>query len=339
VIGGRSTTSLRNAVCLVVLLATACSRPAAPQAVRAVKAPDATSRATVTLETPVPRPMPVRTAARPAATSRAARVLPRNVGSLAAFRGLGAWVDVNDHTNDPATIVPLVRDLAKRGVKTLYIESARFKSRTDIAYPRALGAALDEAKARGMYVVAWYPPYFTNVEFDLRRSLAAVNFRSPEGNRFDAFGPDIEQFGVKNHAERNRRTVEYSRRLRAASDIPLAAIVYPPTQLQRRPGLWPDYPWEAFGRYYDIVMPMAYWTFRTGDAKGAADYTTRNAVLSRQWTGRPTHVIGGLAEDANPAEIAAYVSAIVESGSIGGSIYDVRTTTAAQWLELAALNR
>ena len=321
-----------------LVLGAACAQGGETVAVRVRATPAATTASRVTLETAPPTRAPVRAATRVAAAPRPVNV--RRVShDLTAFRGLGAWVDVYDHTNDPATIVPMVRDLAERGVKTLYIESARFKSRDDIAYPRALGAALDEAKGHGMKVVAWYPPYFTNIEFDLRRSLAAVNFRSPRGNRFDAFGPDIEQFGVKDHAERNRRVVEYSRRLRAASDIPLAAIVYPPTQLQRRPGLWPGYPWETFGLYYDIVMPMAYWTFRTNDPKGAADYTRRNAVLSRQWTGKPTHVIGGLAEDANPSEIAAYVSAIVESGSIGGSIYDVRTTNAAQWLELAALNR
>ena len=326
----------RSLVVLALLALAACTQSAVPVATRVQTTPAATSRARVVLETPTP------TRAAPRVEARAVAPSPRHVrhsADLSAFGGLGAWIDVFDFSNDPDSLVPLVRRLKEHGVKTLYLETARWKSPRDIAYPVATGAGLDEAKALGIRVVAWYPPYFTDVAKDLRRSVAAVNFRSPEGNRFDAFGPDIEQFGVKDAAERNRRVAEYSRKLRAASDIPLAAIVYPPTQLQRRPGLWPDYPWEVFGRYYDIVMPMAYWTFRTSNPKAAADYTTRNAMLSRQWTGRPTHVIGGLAEDANPAEIGAYVKAIIESGSVGGSIYDVRTTTAAQWLELAALNR
>ena len=309
-----------------------------PVASRVQSSPKAAKSASVRLETPAATRAVTEVAA---AAPRRATVRPavRRSGDLSAFRGLGAWIDVYDFNNDPSSIVPMVRELASHGVKTLYLETARWKSKTDIQYPVSTGAALDEAKAQGMKVVAWYPPYFTDLAKDLRRSMAAVNFRSPEGNRFDAFGPDIEQLGVKNHAERNRRTIEYSRRLRAMTDMPLAAIVYPPSQLERSPRLWPNYPWKAFGEYYDIVMPMAYWTFRMSDPKAVATYTERNTALSRAWTGKPVHIIGGLAEAANPAEIGAYVGATIESGSVGGSIYDVRTTTAAQWLELAALNR
>ena len=230
--------------------------------------------------------------------------------------------------------------MAAHGVRVLYIESARWKSKTDIESPRALGAALDTAKALGMRVVAWYPPGFSSVAFDLRRSRAAINFRSPNGNRFDAFGADIEQSGVKDWAETNRRVADYSRRLRAAArSLPLAAIVYPPTQLERRPSLWPGYPWKTFGAYFDIVMVMHYWTWHTSDPNQVAQSTQRNATLVRARTGRPTQIIGGLAGDAGVPEITAYVVAAVEAGSIGGSLYDGRTTSAAKWLPLAAFNR
>jgi len=175
---------------------------------------------------------------------------------------------------------------------------------------------------------------------DLRRSLAAIQFRSPRGNRFDAFGADIEFSTVKDATERNRRVAIYSRDLRRiAGRLPLAAIVYPPTQIQRRPSIWPGYPWRTFGAYYDIVMAMHYWTFHTADPKQVFATTIRNSALIRTLTGRPAHVIGGLAGDASAAEVAAYVTAAIESGSVGGSLYDGRTTSVTQWLRLAQLNR
>src|SRR5438093_8128958 len=114
--------------------------------------------------------------------------------------------------------------MAAHGVRVLYLESSRHNDPHDIAYPQALGAALDIAKGLGMRVVAWYPPDFSNVSYDLRRSLAAIQFRSPEGNRFDAFGADIEFSAVKNPDERNRRVAIYSRDLRRiAGGMPIAA--------------------------------------------------------------------------------------------------------------------
>jgi hypothetical protein len=191
-----------------------------------------------------------------------------------------------------------------------------------------------------MRAVAWYAPDFSNNELDLRRSIAAIQFRSPRGNRFDAFGADIEYSRIKEPAARNKAVIDYCRQLRQRTGrFPLAAIVFPATSLQRDPTTWPNYPWAEFGRDFDIVMPMNYWTFHTRDAKQAASLTARNAALVHELTGRPVHVIGGLAEDADAAQTAAYVDAALESGSIGGSLYDGRTTTAAQWAELAQFNK
>lgn len=330
---------MRRLVLLVFVLVVGCSYPSVRVAERVPVVPVPTAAAKITLETPRPTParLPDPATARPA--RKPAAPLVRH--PLAAFGGLGSWIDAYDYDNDPSSIVPLVRVMAAHGVHTLYLETSRRKAPKDIAYPLALGAALDVAKGFGMRVVAWYPPTFDNVSLDLRRSLAAIRFRSPEGNRFDAFGADIEYSTVKPPAERNRRATVYSRDLRRmAGALPLAAIVYPPTQIQKNPSIWPSYPWRSvFGTYYDIVMPMHYWTFHTSSAKDVFTSTVRNEALVRALTGKPAHVIGGLAEDASAAEVTAYVTAAIESGSIGGSLYDGRTTTLPQWVRLAPLNR
>jgi hypothetical protein len=334
---------------LVALLAcVSCSNEVAVQAQRVIATPEPTGRASVSVELPKPktasvkRPAPIDPPVARAAPARvvAADVVSVPVVGLAAFTGLGAWVDVFDYKDDPASIVPLVKGMAAEGTRTLFLETSRYQSPTDIQFPRALGAALDEAKAHAMRVVAWYPPAFDDVNRDVRRSLAAVNFRSPQGHRFDAFGADIEYTtGVPDHTERSKRAVVYSERLRAgAGGMTLAAIVIAPTSLEIRPDRWPDFPWQALRASYEIFMPMNYWTARSADAKTAADLTTQNVQKTKQLTNRPVNIIGGLAEQTDEAQAAAYVHAARQAGSLGGGLYDYRTTRKEVWDELRKLN-
>jgi hypothetical protein len=336
------------------LCATACGTGAArPVAERVIATPYPTSHVEVSVDLPKPKephaaPAP-RVAQHPAPVAAAAAApiapdkppVPPVASGLAAFGSLGSWIDVFDYTNDPQTLVPLVTAVAKRGVRTLYLETARFTAPDDIQFPKALGAGLDEAKAQGMRVVAWYPPGLDDVARDVRRSLAAANFRSPEGNRFDGFGADIEYTqAVPDHAERSRRAVEYSNRLRAAvgSSYPMGAIVIPPTSLEANTQRWPDFPWTSLAKSYGLFMPMNYWTAYGKDAATASDLTRRNVEKTRQLTGKPVHIIGGLGENADAGQVAAYVRAALESGSLGGGLYDFTTTRSDVWNELAKLN-
>jgi hypothetical protein len=332
---------LRKTLVVVLLLGAACSSPRIVASQRVVATPIATPTPTAA---PTPTPEPVRRPA-PAAeggNEPAARpLLAAPADNIGMFRGLGSWIDVFDHTDDPATVLPLVRGMAERGTKTLYLETARFASTTDIQFPTALGAALDEAKALGMRVVAWYPPAFDDLERDVRRSLAAITFVSPKGNRFDAFGADIEYTEkVPDHAERSRRAVEYSRRLRegAPAGYPMAAIVIPPTSLVYNPNRWPGFPWAELRGFYEVFMPMSYWTFRAKDPQTAAAQTQQNVAETKRLTGRPVHIIGGLGADSDEAQVVAYVTAAREAGSLGGGLYDYATTRTEVWEELQALN-
>lgn len=333
---------MRKALLVVLLVSSAaCTSPRLVASQRIVASPIPTAS-----PTPTPKPTPAPTRAAPAADTGgepARRLfLAAPAGGPAVFRGLGSWIDVFDHTDDPATVLPLVRAMAQRGVQTLYLETARYTSATDIQFPTALGAAVDEAKRLGMNVVAWYPPGFADLERDVRRSLAAVRYVSPAGHRFDAFGADIEYTAaLPDHAERSRRTVEYSRRLRegAGGSYPMSAIVIPPTALEYNPTRWPGFPWAEIKDAYDVFMPMNYWTGRGKNPSTAAEQTRQNVDAIRSLTGRPVHIIGGLGADADEAQVAAYVASAIESGSLGGGLYDFNTTRAEVWDELVALRR
>jgi hypothetical protein len=254
-------------------------------------------------------------------------------------------MDVWDHNDDPASIVPAVEDMANRGVRTLYLETSRYASDHDIDYPNAYGAALDVAKSRGMSVVAWYPPGFGDLERDVRRTMAAINFVSPGGHRFDAFGADIEVTAeVRDNAERNRRVIEYSEIVRSqvGAGYVLAAIVIPPSQVEQSVeegwNWWDVYPYEELAPYYQMFMPMNYWTGVGTDPETARSKTERNVAETRSRTDRPVHIIGGLANRMDVEQTRAFVDAGRAAGAIGGSVYDYRITPEEIWPELRRFN-
>ena len=127
----------------------------------------------------------------PAATARPPT--PRRIP--APHRGLGTWVDMYDTrlwSHPRAT----VRTMAAKGVRTIMLQAASLGA-GGIARPAALSRFVEAAHGHRMAVVAWYLPSFEHVRVDLRHSLAAIRFRSDQGQRFDGFGLDIESTDVR----------------------------------------------------------------------------------------------------------------------------------------------
>jgi hypothetical protein len=218
-----------------------------------------------------------------------------------------------------------------------------------------MGQFVDLAHQRGIKVVGWYLPGFANIDLDVQRSLAVVNFISPAGGRFDGFAPDIED-SVAVGGDRGRFNAgiaEYSRRLRAA--VPpgtvLGAIVVDAKNNERAPGGWAGFPWPEIGQNYDVILPMAYWSVTKNPAicrtiqMDAYDYIVQvvqktNALMG---TARPIHPIGGIADCNTAEEIAAFARGLQDSGSIGGSLYDFQTNhdhplRDALWAGLGSVN-
>lgn len=255
---------------------------------------------------------------------------------LGAYRGLGAWVDMYDRGpwDYPRAAV---RRMAERGVRTLYLETANYRKpvRFPMYRPPAVEAMIEEAHLRGMQVIAWYVPAFDNLAKDLNRSTRAIDFVTSAGQSFDGFALDIEATVVRDIAERNERARTLSRRIRAyvGDDYTLGAIVPEAGALY-----WPDFPYRALARKYDVFLPMAYFSYRTSGAAGVYDFVARNVAAIRQETGdpaAPVHLIGGIAEDSSPAEVEAMVEAARDKKAIGTSLYDFPTTSGRQWRKLS----
>ena len=110
------------------------------------------------------------------------------------FADAGSWVSIFsgdavwDHPREH------VARMHRAGVHTLFLQTASSSSPvgSQVYRPTQVARFLQAAHARGMRVVAWYLPPLRDVGREYRRAMAAVDFRTPGGQRFDAFALDIE---------------------------------------------------------------------------------------------------------------------------------------------------
>lgn len=271
--------------------------------------------------------------------SRQAVRVSKQVGvlpDLDSYDKLGAWVDMFNKWpwDNPGKVV---KAMARRGVTTLYLETSNYNKANDIYRPTQMSKILEAAHAIGMDVVAWYVPGFQNMKRDKRRSKAAVDFRSKNGERFDSFAMDIEATPVRDIATRNRRAVRLSRYLRehVGGKYPLGAIVPEAGALY-----WPSFPYKELRPLYDVFLPMAYYTYRVDGATAVKRWIANNIETIRRETGDarvPIHVIGGLGGAGTVREVKAFVQKLIDKKVMGGSFYDFPITTNAEWKALARL--
>ena len=263
--------------------------------------------------------------------------------SLEPYRGLGTWIDIYDDAQLKAPEATVDR-IQARGVRTIYLETANFKQSRDVVRADRLSRLLDAAHARGITVVAWYLPSFQAGGRDLRRSLAAIRFRSAGGQTFDSFALDIEWSGVRSVALRNRRALDLSRRLREAvgPDYALGAIIPNPRGMELRRDYWQPFPYADLAAVYDVVLPMVYSTYRGDGPAVVTRDVTRSMTILRTATGRPdvpVHLIGGLGDEFSAAEARTFARLVATLRPHGWSLYDFSVTAPSAWAALSALGR
>lgn len=259
--------------------------------------------------------------------------------SLQAYQGLGAWVDVYDYAlRDQMNPNAAVSEMSRRGVRTLYLQTSRWKEGNDIVAPGSVGEFIDEASAKGIAVVGWYLPGFGDLDRDVRRSLAVLGFKSPSGKGFSGLALDLEtreEVGGDRDAF-NAGIAGFSSKLR--STVPpgtvLGAIVVDAKNNERAPERWRGFPWTEIAQQYDIIMPMAYWTVTKKGPEPCAAVEYDTAAYLREVSDKTTalmgrkksmHFIGGIADCATESEVAGYVSVLPSLGSLGGGLYDLAT--------------
>jgi len=279
----------------------------------------------------------VAAAARPQASAAAGSA------SITAYRGLGTWVDMYDSRawNDPAAAV---EDMTSHGVRTLYIETANhhYPKSKSMFKPEVMDAFIQLCHARKIKVVAWYLPGFKDLAKDYKRSMAAIDFRTSDGQKFDSFALDIEDSSVKPASTRSARLKTLSAKIRKAvgNGYPLGGIIPSPTGMKINSSYWPGFPYKDVAAVYDVIVAMGYYTYHGAGYSHAYNETRENVRIVREQTGRPTipiHVIAGVGSKSSVSETRAYVRALRETGCLGGSMYDWATTSDADWRPLASV--
>lgn len=279
-----------------------------------------------------------------------------------AYRGLGAWADGFDYlpsyssTGVPPLAPIALNDMAAAGVQTLYLQSGRLDDRSpDLVEDRwLLTEFLMRADQNDIDVVAWYLPKWGDDTVDLDHLMAAHSFEAL-GYRFDGVAVDIEwnQDGL-DPEERNERLVRLSRlfSIQTGAD-PIGAIVLPPVQTEViNPAFWPDFPWSDIDNLYDVWLPMSYWSFRGEPYDDGYSYNAESVRRLRENLADAdalVHPIGGIGAQIDaPAsgtepyiaqvdQLDGFAQSLVDTGSIGGSIYDWLTTDADGRAKLAEL--
>jgi hypothetical protein len=263
--------------------------------------------------------------------------LPRD---LQAYAGLGVWVDVFDF--DPAyqtgrlpPVTPADVDaMADAGVTTIYLQAARLDDRTPtgLVSPVLLAQFLARAHAREVRVVGWYLPKFADVAADVERVRLLSEFES-FGQRFDGVALDIEDRStVPDHAQRSANLVEMSARIRQeVGDDPVGAIIIAPVQSEVvNDQFWPGFPYGELAPLYDAWLPMSYWSERSVESGYHDGYTYNEESVRRLRTNlgdddAVVHSIGGIGDRVTLEELDGFVRSLVDTRSIGGSIYDWAT--------------
>ncbi len=275
---------------------------------------------------------------------RAARAeLEAEAWTLAAYDGVGAWIDVYDWTDEltggqPSVGLEDIDRMAEVGVDTVYIQTAHNGSAAPgVIEPDRLEGLIERAHERGLQVVAWVLPPLVDLDADLRRLVASAELP------VDGLGVDIESLEVADVAERNRRLLELTDRLRAevGSDKALAAITPSAVHLQVvNPDFWPAFPWPEVAAAYDVLQPMAYWSIRQQALRDGEAYVGDNIDRIRASTGNPDipiHPVGGIADAISVEQVAGMVRASQVRGAVGASLYDWATSNGEQWAVMAQL--
>jgi hypothetical protein len=259
------------------------------------------------------------------------------------YRGLGTWASLYTWSrrytnNNPAVGAAAVDRMASLGVQTLFIQTAFADSPDGVVDQDLLTDLIARAHARGLRVVVWYLPTLVDLNNDLRHLMAAAALPA------DGLAVDVEARNVQDVDDRNQRLVALSSALRQS--LPgrvLGAIVVAPVVMDViNTNFWPRFPWEQLAAYYDVWLPMSYWTGRAASSgyKEGYRYTKEDIELLRQHIRQPSapvHTIGGTSDQVLAADIDGMVRAAAEQAALGGSLYDYRQTADDIWPRLTPL--
>jgi hypothetical protein len=243
--------------------------------------------------------------------------------------GKGMWLHyISDKaTGSPAAIVAKAKRV---GLTHIYVRLG--SSKKGFYAQGDLDRLLPLAHAAGLKVVGWDFPYLFDPIADAERSLAEINYTTPDGHKIDAFSADIETGaeGVNLTAE---GAALYGAKLRelVGPDYPLIATVPRPSHKR-----W--FPFAEATAAFDAIAPMVYWQNRdpASDVAGAiaalAPFGKPVLPVGQAYDGGPE---GGPAGPPPKDALVRFMNTATAKGALGVSFWVWQTATAEHWAAIA----
>ena len=213
---------------------------------------------------------PTTTAAPTTTTSTTQPPAPLPTPGPGIPQGKGVWV-WEPARSDGGNVVQMVNRAKGVGLSHIFVRTG--SSWDGFNGGPFLAQLLPVAHAAGLKVYGWDFPKLEDVDADVKRGLAAIDFSTAHGDRIDGFAADIET-----PSEGTRLTVHavqlYGSVLRGRAgpkELLIAAVPRPSQQMLAR------YPYADVVAPFDAIAPMIYWLNREpgGDTADAMVYLDR----------------------------------------------------------------
>ncbi len=255
----------------------------------------------------------------------AATPSPPNVrGALPTGKGMWIW---QPEKADGGNVQAMIARAQRVGLTHIYVRTGSSKS--GFTAGPFLNTILPAAHAAGIRVYGWDFPYLDDPSADVVRSLQAIKYGAPTGDRIDGFASDIEfrSMGV-NITPFTAAAFGSSLRHEVGNDYPLIAVVPRPSAGTK------FYPYDQIVKDFDAIAPMIYWM--QTDPKYAIDL----AYDRLGGYGKPILPIGqaydGFHEGGppgvpSPAVIHRFMEAAVGRGATGVSFWSWQHANDPAW--------
>ncbi len=242
--------------------------------------------------------------------------------------GKGTWVNIWNYPKDTKVFIDRLK---KFKIDTIYLQVNR--SNTKLFYNKAgVDRILKEAHDNDIKVIGWSYCYLKNVADDAEKFIKVAQYKSPDGESFDAMAADMEE-------NTSRWAVQtYSNKIKQAlpKDYPLIAIIYSPKIKQ-------DYPWELVAKEWDILMPMVYWHgLKNRNHQTVYNFVTESIADLKRLAKKDDlniHLITD-GDRTSHYEVATSIKAALDDGGVnaGISIYPEHLASDAMLRKLSKFN-
>lgn len=252
------------------------------------------------------------------------------VKDLTALAGKGMWIWQWNKT-EGGRVADVVDRAASAGLTTIWVRVGDTKA--GFYGASLLDALVPAAHQHHLTVVAWGFPHLYDPTVDAQWTADVVHWRGPNGERVDAFSPDLEMASEGTAVSVKRLAVYLGMTRALLAGRPLVSTVYPPTDH------WlANYPYSTVGAYSDATAPMEYWGCREpggAAAEGVKNLAAYGPVLP---IGQAYNMAadGGRRVTPSRAETLRFMDVAKKSGALGVSFWDWQEIGAEQWGALSS---